>query len=144
MTAGTDAAAAAALFAIDPIAIGGVLLRGAAGPARDDWLALLRSLLPEGTPVRRVPSHIGDERLLGGLDLGATLQAGRPVLRSGLLAETSGGIVLLAMAERLSAGLAARLSAVMDSGQVNLQREGLATVLPAQVGVVALDEGIGD
>jgi hypothetical protein len=33
-----------------------------------------------------MPLHIGDERLLGGLDLTATLQAGRPVAQRGLLA----------------------------------------------------------
>ena len=39
-------------------------------------------------------------RLLGGLDLAATLHAGRPVAERGMLAEANGGIVLLAMAER--------------------------------------------
>jgi magnesium chelatase subunit D len=92
-------------------------------------------------PVRRLPLHAGDDRLLGGLDLAATLQAGRPIAQKGLLAEADGGIVLLAMAERLEPGTAARLRAAMDDAAVILQRDGLSRVLPARFGIVALDEG---
>jgi len=134
---------AAALFAVDPVGIGGVLLRSPAGPARDQWLSRLRHWLPAEAPWRRVPAHIGDERLLGGLDLVATLNQGRPVARTGLLAEASGGIVVLAMAERSSPSLASRMAAVMDTQQVSLQRDGLALTLPARLGVVALDESCG-
>ena len=69
---------------------------------RDIWLELLRELLPAEVPFRRVPLHISDGRLLGGLDLAATLHAGRPVAERGLLAEADGGVVLLAMAERVA------------------------------------------
>jgi magnesium chelatase subunit D len=131
---------AAALFAVDPVGIGGVLLRSAAGPARDQWLTRLRHWLPAETPWRRVPAHIGDDRLIGGLDLVATLNQGRPVARTGLLAEASGGIVVLAMAERSSPSLASRIAATLDTQEVSLQRDGLALRLPARVGVVALDE----
>ena len=74
-----DAVLAAALFAIDPAGTGGVALRSLTGPVRDRWLALLREYLPEGAPLRRLPIHVTDGRLLGGLDLAATLRAGRPV-----------------------------------------------------------------
>ena len=63
-----DAALAAALCAIDPAGLGGVALRARAGPVRDRWLELLRSHLPSGAPVRIIPLHISDGRLLGGLD----------------------------------------------------------------------------
>jgi len=136
-----DAATIAALFAVDPSGLGGVALRTPACAARDEWLALLRTLLPADSPMRRVPLNTGDTALLGGLDLGATLQAGRPVALQGLLAQADGGVLLLAMAERMTAGAAARFGSVLDSGQVLLQRDGLDRVLPARVGLVALDEG---
>ncbi|NBT92994.1 MAG: hypothetical protein EBT37_10515 [Betaproteobacteria bacterium] len=72
-----DAATIAALFAVDPAGLGGVALRAPACAERDAWLALLRTLLPAASPMRRVPLNTGDTALLGGLDLGATLQAGR-------------------------------------------------------------------
>lgn len=136
-----DTATIAALFAVDPAGLGGVALRAPACAARDDWLALLRTLLPSENPLRRVPLNTGDTALLGGLDLGATLQAGRPVALQGLLAQAHGGVLVLAMAERMTAGAAARFGSVLDSGEVLLQRDGLDRVLPARLGLVALDEG---
>jgi magnesium chelatase subunit D len=142
--AGTDAALVAALFAVDPVGLGGVALRARAGAARERWLALLKQLLPADRPLRRVPLNIGDTALLGGLDLGATLQAGRPVAQQGLLAQADGGVVVLAMAERISPATAARLASVLDQGEVVLERDGLALRRPARLGMVALDEGDTD
>jgi len=134
----------AALFAVDPLGLGGVVLRSGAGPARERWLALLADLLPVRTPWRRVPLHINDDRLLGGLDLSATLQAGRPVAQRGLLAEADGGIVLLAMAERLAASTAAHIATVIDTQELIAERHGIGARSASRLGVVALDEGITD
>ena len=137
-----DAALAACLLAIDPVGLGGAVLRAAPGPARDAWLGLLRAGLAPGEPWRRLPLGIPDSRLLGGLDLSATLAAGRPVAERGVLAEAHGGVVIAAMAERMETATAARICAVMDAGEVAVQRDGLAARQPAAFGLVALDEGI--
>lgn len=137
-----DAALATALLAIDPGGLGGVVLRGRPGPLREHWLAGLRALLPRATPWRKLPPSIEDDRLLGGLDLTATLAAGRPILERGLLAEAHGGFLLLAMAERAGPGLAARLAAALDTGLVRLARDGLERTFPARFALVAQDEGI--
>jgi magnesium chelatase subunit D len=137
-----DAAQAARLLAVDPVGLGGAVLRAAPGPARDAWLAQLRIACPEGLPWRRLPLGVPDSRLLGGLDLSATLAAGRPVAELGVLAEADGGLVLAAMAERLETATAARIAAVMDRGEVSVQRDGLSACQPARFGLVALDEGI--
>jgi magnesium chelatase subunit D len=139
-----DAAHAAALLAVDPAGLGGVLLQAAAGPAREDWTAYLRSLLGDRRPLQRMPLQIADERLLGGLDLAATLHAGRPVVQRGLLAACDGGVLLLPMAERLSAGTAARLTLALDQHAVAIEREGLTLRLPASFGAVAFDESVSD
>ena len=137
-----DAALAACLLAIDPVGLGGAVLRASPGPARDTWLATLRAALPSDRPWRRLPLGVPDSRLLGGLDLSATLAAGRPVAERGVLAEAHGGIVVAAMAERLETATAARICAVIDAGEVAVQRDGLSACLPARFGLVALDEGI--
>jgi len=139
-----EAATAAALFCVDPAGIGGAVLRSLTGPARDRWLEIVRESLPAGAPVRRVPLHITDGRLLGGLDLAATLRAGRPIVERGLLAECDGGVVQVAMAERLPEGTAAKLAAVIDAGEVVLERDGIAQRTPSRFGVVALDEGLAE
>ena len=118
------------LLAVDPTGLGGLCLRGGPGPARDALLAELKALLPAATPWRRLPLQVDDDRLLGGLDLGLSLAAGRPVHQAGLLAETAGGVLLLPMAERAEPGLAARLAAALEPGSPPLC-------------VVALDEGQG-
>jgi magnesium chelatase subunit D len=133
---------AALLLAVDPVGLGGAVLRGAPGPVRDAWLATLRGSLPGGTPWRRLPLGVPDSRLLGGLDLSATLAAGRPIAERGVLAEAHGGIVVAAMAERMETATAARIGAVMDRGEVSVQRDGLSGCLEARFGLVALDEGI--
>ncbi len=134
---------AAALFAVDPLQ-SGVSLRAAPGPARDAWLALLRDYLPIAAPVTRAPVNIADDRLLGGLDIAATLRAGRPIAETGLLARSHGGVLVLAMAERQSARTAAHIAVALDRGGIALAREGLAARQDARIGVVALDEGQGD
>ncbi|MBR0654488.1 magnesium chelatase subunit D [Plastoroseomonas arctica] len=135
-----DAAHAAAIFALDPAAIGGVVLRGGPGPVRDSWLSALRALIAEA-PLRRIPANVPDDRLLGGLDLAATLATGRPVAERGILAAADGGVIILAMAERLPAGTAARIGATLDHQRVSVERDGFALDAPARFGAVALDEG---
>ncbi len=134
-----DALRAAALFAADPHGLGGIVLRARAGPVRDLWLDHLRDLF--AGPIRRMPPGIADDRLIGGLDLPATLRAGRPVIQCGLLAEADGGLVLVPMAERLECGTVARLAGALDTGRLTLERDGLAARLPARFGLVLLDEG---
>ena len=117
-----------------------MLLRG--GVVGDQVMAALSAALGEGAPIKRLPAHIDDERLYGGLDLGATLSSGRPVGRTGLLAEADGGAVIVPMAERLGEGVAAAIAGALDTGDVVAEREGLRVAAPARFVVVALDEGV--
>ncbi len=137
-----DALIVARLFAVDPVGMGGIAVRAQAGPVRDSWLRCLRACLPKATRVVRVPLHVGEDRLLGGLDLTATLAAGRPVAERGLLATAHEGVLLLAMAERLSSSTTSSVTAAMDLGEVVAERDGLTLQHPAHFGAVALDEGI--
>ncbi len=140
----SDALRAACLFATDPAGFGGVNVRAHAGPVRDEWLRVLRQLLPGGAAFRRVPVHVTEARLLGGLDLAATLGQGRPVAERGLLAEADGGVLLLSSAERAERATIAHLTAALDTGTVLLERDGITSRQPARVGVVALDEGLDE
>ena len=140
----SEAVLAAALYAIDPAGLGGIALRAHAGPVRDNWLALVQSLLPCAAPFRKVPIQVSDGRLLGGLDLAATLQAGRPIAERGLLAACDGGTLVLPSAERRDALVVARLGAVMDRGAVVVERDGFANVTPSRFGVIALDEATNE
>ena len=145
----SDAGLVATLIALDleatsPFTLGGVRICGPSGPARDIWLALLANLVSPAVAIRRCPARIDEERLLGGLDLTASLSTRTSVLQKGLLSETHGGVVVFTMAENLPTSLGAQIGHVMDQGEVTLAREGTYQVLPARFDVILLDEGVGD
>jgi magnesium chelatase subunit D len=109
-----DAALAARLLTLCPQSFGGMILRGSS-PARDALMAALADAMA----LRRLPGHVDDERLLGGIDIAASLSAGKPVVQTGLLEEAKGGALLVPMAERLSEAIAGRLAQARDeSGPV--------------------------
>jgi magnesium chelatase subunit D len=121
-----EAMLAARLLALAPMALGGICLRGG-GPARDAVLGALQQWLPEGSSWRRMPAHIDDERLLGGIDIAASLAAGRTVEMAGLLDQARGGVIVAPMAERMRESTAGRLAQAIDG--------------EAAFGLVLLDDG---
>lgn len=104
-----DAVLAARLFVLAPNVFRGMALRGSS-PAREALVAALGDALP----LRRLPGHVDDERLLGGIDLAASLSAGRPVRQTGLIEEARGGALIAGMAERLDGSIAGRLAQALD------------------------------
>ena len=139
-----DAVIAAALLAAGGNSFGGVVVKAASGPVRDRWLALVREFSDCTVAMRKVPIGVSAGRMLGGLDLAATIQAGRPVLERGLLAEADGGLLIVPSAERLERSTAAMICSALDDGQVTLQRDGFSKIFPVRAGVIALDESRGD
>ncbi|GAB4213185.1 MAG: magnesium chelatase ATPase subunit D [Roseiflexaceae bacterium] len=69
--------------------------------------------------------------MLGGLDLEATLRAGRRVARAGLLARAHNGVVYADQINLLADSTANLLLGALDSGEVRLEREGLSLRAPA-------------
>ena len=137
-----DAILAAEVLATDPSFIGGVRVRSLPGPVRETWLQLVQDLLPQNTPWRRIPAHVSESRLLGGLDLAATLKYGRPVAETGILQECDNGVSILAMAERANRSIVAHLCSALDQKSVTLEREGLRGQVKSSFGLIALDEGL--
>ncbi|MDP5086655.1 MAG: magnesium chelatase subunit D [Yoonia sp.] len=109
------------LLAIDP-GLGGMAIRARSGPVRDVLMAQIKTL-PQ--PQHRLHPAISDEALFGGLDLSATLASGEIVQEQGLLSVP--GTLILAMAERATTSLAARLAVTLDKSQLHC--------------LIALDEG---
>ncbi len=87
-------------------------LRARAGGTRDRYLSDLNQVLPQATWLS--PSD-DDLTLLGGIDVAASLSAGRRMLAEGLLAQQ--GPWVLGGAERASLGLAARIAQAVDAGR---------------------------
>lgn len=111
-----DAVLAARLFLIAPSLFGGIVLRGSS-PARDALVAALGEAMEEaGRSFRKLPGHVDDERLLGGVDIASSLSSGRAVHQRGLLDECAGGAVVVPMAERMEPRVAGRLAQRADEG----------------------------
>lgn len=116
MTAGADiwerASLALRCLAADPEGLGGMVIRARCGPARDALIQAL-DLLPD--PPRRIHPDIGDDQLFGSVDIAGTLAAGRRIQTRGILADPA--TLVMAMAERASAHLAARLAQHLDQAK---------------------------
>ena len=110
-----DAVLAARLFVSAPQVFKGMVLRGP-GPGREALVAALA----ENIALRRLPGHVDDERLLGGVDLAASLSAGRPIRQTGLIEEAQGGALIAGMAERMDGAIAGRLGQALDEGATAL------------------------
>ncbi len=132
------------LLAANPFGLGGACIRARSGPVRDEWVARLKRALDARGNVRwhRLPLATTDDRLLGGLDLQATLAAGRPVSEQGLLAQADGGVLQVAMAERVTSSVAARLAAAMDAGLIRTERDGIQRVDEARWLLIIYDESL--
>lgn len=134
-----DAQWAVLALQVDPVRLGGVWLKAGHGPVRDAWLKQVQSL---ACPVLKVPHHTDDDRLLGGIDLTASLSAGRLVSQAGLLTRLDGGLLVLPMAERFPRHLLAMLLQIQEQGTW-FERH---TAMPrsARFGLLALDESDDD
>ncbi len=112
---------ALAMLSVDPIGLGGAVIRMRSGPQRDAVLTAIDIPLP----CRKIPVTISDDQLLGGLDLSATLAAGHSIETKPLFCEPL--CATIAMAERCPPDLAAKLGQIIDKGQ--------------QACLICLDEG---
>ena len=135
----------AQLITLAPHLFGGVIVHARSGPVRERWLQTLEQLASHhglATPIRKIPSGISDENLLGGLDIEATIISGKPIFRAGLLSQCDQSLVILPMAERLEAGTVARIAAALDHGAIQVERDGHGERVACAMGVIALDESI--
>ena len=138
-----DASLIAACFAIDPFALGGINLRAQPGPVRDLWLEQLQSLFVTDIPIRKIPINVSLSRLIGGVDLAATLQTGKVTEESGLLEQTQPTVLCLAMAERIEPRTMAIIGIALDKIHPHQDSKEIPdTKYQQRFSVIALDEGI--
>ncbi|MEL6598211.1 MAG: magnesium chelatase subunit D [Pseudomonadota bacterium] len=109
-----DALRAAALLAVDPDGLRGIVLRARVGPVRDAWWRLYEALLPDDPAPLRLPGGVTAGDLRDDTDLAATLAAGRQVVREGILTRAARRRLVVPMAERLERAIAAELGQRLD------------------------------
>ncbi len=100
----SDSAIIAALLMLDPQRFGGVVINA---DVASEWLMQFENL-------RDIPASISDERLLGAIDIAATLASGQPVYEPGLLEAHPESLFVLRGAERMTVERASIYSHAID------------------------------
>ena len=112
MTPWQRATLALTLLAVNPRALGGLVVRARCGPARDAMLGAANAL---PIPSVRLHPHMTAQILDGDVDLSATLSGGALVMQRGLL-DRPPSLFILPMAERVDPYMSARLGQALDAG----------------------------
>ncbi|MFN4293392.1 MAG: magnesium chelatase ATPase subunit D [Thermoflexales bacterium] len=132
------------LLAVNP-ALAGVAIAATVGSGKSTLARAFAALLPEGAPFVELPVNVTEDRLLGGLDLEATLVTGARAIERGLLARAHGGVLYADGLNLLDHSVVAHLMEAMASGVVRVEREGLSAVHPARFVLVgAYDPSDGE
>ncbi len=119
------------LLAVDP-SLGGVVIPAAVGSGKSTLARAFADILPEETPFVELPLNVTEDRLIGGVDLEATLAKGERVVQHGVLSKAHGGVLYVDSLSLLDSSAVSHVMDAMSRGAVLVEREGLSEVHPAE------------
>lgn len=127
------------LLAVDP-SLAGVAIGAGAGTGKSALVRAFARMLAGGREfdptipwqLVEMPVGVSEDRLLGGIDIEATLATGERVHRSGLLARANGGMLYVDSVNLLDDSTINHILSALDSGVVRVEREGISVVEPAR------------
>lgn len=118
------------LLAVDP-SLGGVVIPSAVGSGKSTLARAFADILPDGTPFVELPLNVTEDRLIGGVDLEATLATGLRVVQHGVLSKAHQGVLYVDSLSLLDSSAVSHIMDAMSRRAVIVEREGLSEVHPA-------------
>ncbi|MEE3400738.1 MAG: AAA family ATPase, partial [Methanomethylophilus sp.] len=113
----------------------GVLIKGPSGTAKS---VLVRSLSGiSDRDIVNLPAGAGDEDIFGGMDLEKAIGDGRTDLKEGILGRADGNILCIDNINLLDTRTADAVMGAVESGRVEVEREGVSAEYPLRTSVVA-------
>ena len=138
--------AALLIAAVDPFGVGSCLVYGKRGTAKSILCRSLRSFMPRAAdedadddarpaapaPFIHVPLGATDDRVLGSIDLDASIASGVARYQPGLIAQSHLGVLYLDDVNLLDDYALGTTLAAVSEGVVRVEREGLSITSPCQ------------
>jgi len=119
------------LLAVDP-SLGGVVVPAAVGSGKSTLARAFSGIVSEDTPFVELPLNVTEDRLIGGVDLEATLVQGKRVVQHGVLSRAHEGVLYVDSLSLLDSSAVSHVMDAMSRGAVLVEREGLSEVHPAK------------
>jgi len=81
---GHEDAKLALILNVSDTRCGGVLFIGEKGSGKSTLARFFKNILPEDMPFVEMPLNVTEEALLGGIDIEATIKAGKRIIKKGI------------------------------------------------------------
>ena len=114
-------------------------IKAHAGPVREHLMQRLEEIVSK-TVFHKMPVGIDEQRLIGGLDLSATLASGKRIASKGLLAQCHDEMLVVPMANLVPSETISQVTSAMDNGHVHVERDGMSARDQAAFGLIVFDE----
>ncbi|PIV23473.1 MAG: magnesium chelatase [Deltaproteobacteria bacterium CG03_land_8_20_14_0_80_45_14] len=134
---GHEDAKLALILNVSDTRCGGVLFIGEKGSGKSTLARFFKNILPEDMPFVEMPLNVTEEALLGGIDIEATIKAGKRIIQKGILSRADGGVVYIDDINLLSPELVALILEAQGRGENIIEREGVTLKHPSRFILVA-------